>query len=36
MKYVVEAAEKEASKRALVEVAAGCNPHTSNIAVCLH
>jgi hypothetical protein len=31
-----KAAEEEASKRAAAEVAAGCNPHTTNIEVCLH
>jgi hypothetical protein len=28
--------EEEALKRAAAEAAAGCNPHTTNIAVCLH
>jgi hypothetical protein len=31
-----KAAEEEASKRAAAEAAEGCNPHTTNIAVCLH
>jgi hypothetical protein len=31
-----KAAEEEASKRAAAEAAAGCNPHNTNIAVCLH
>jgi hypothetical protein len=31
-----KAAEEEALKRAAAEAAAGCNPHTANIAVCLH
>jgi hypothetical protein len=31
-----KAAEEEASKRAAAEAAVGCNPHTTNIAVCLH
>jgi hypothetical protein len=31
-----KAAEEEASKSAATEAAAGCNPHTTNIAVCLH
>jgi hypothetical protein len=31
-----KAAEEEASKRAAAEAAAGCNPHTTNIAVYLH
>jgi hypothetical protein len=31
-----KAAEEEALKRAAAEEAAGCNPHTTNIAVCLH
>jgi hypothetical protein len=30
------AAEEEAFKRVAAEAAAGCNPHTTNIAVCLH
>jgi hypothetical protein len=30
------ATEVEASKRAAAEAAAGCNPHTTNIVVCLH
>jgi hypothetical protein len=31
-----KAAEEEASKRAAAEAATGCNPHTTNFAVCLH
>jgi hypothetical protein len=31
-----KAAEEEASKRAAAEATAGCNPHTTNIAVYLH
>jgi hypothetical protein len=31
-----KAAEEEASKRAAAEAAAGCYPHTTNIADCLH
>jgi hypothetical protein len=31
-----KAAEEEALKRAAAEAATGCNPHTTNIAVCLH
>jgi hypothetical protein len=31
-----KAAEEEASKRAAAEATTGCNPHTTNIAVCLH
>jgi hypothetical protein len=31
-----KAAEEASSKRAATEAAAGCNPHTTNIAVCLH
>jgi hypothetical protein len=31
-----KAAEEEASKRAAAEAATGCNPHNTNIAVCLH
>jgi hypothetical protein len=29
-------AKEKASKRAVAEATAGCNPHTTNIAVCLH
>jgi hypothetical protein len=31
-----KAAEEEASMRVAAEAAVGCNPHTTNIAVCLH
>jgi hypothetical protein len=31
-----KAAEEEVLKRAAAEAASVCNPHTTNIAVCLH
>jgi hypothetical protein len=31
-----KAAEEEVLKRDAAEATAGCNPHTTNIAVCLH
>jgi hypothetical protein len=31
-----KAAAEEEKNKAVAEAAAGCNPHTTNIAVCLH